>query len=201
MSVILKQLREDLELLQMGELRKRAAQNFGLKLVQTDSKEDIINKIVGVASKQNFAEVAKGDVPEPGWTRVRVHPITGKPKFPFYSQVNGYQCWIPFNVEVDVPHKIVGVLNDAVEMRVVTDEMGNRSDVFEQSYPFTIIAATPGSDPRPGMEVARERKLAAKRQFAEINGFWPKDSEMREMARSRNQAELLSDVLRDDSSK
>lgn len=199
MSNVLKQLREDLEILPITKLRERAVHNFRLTLSKEDTKEDIINKIIGIASKQNFAEIAKGDAPEPGWSRIKVHPVPGKATFPFFGGVNGYQCWIPFNVEVDIPSKMVNVLNDAVEMRVVTDEYGNRKDAFEQSYPFTLVSQTPGPDPRPGMEVARERKLAIKRAFAERHGYWPKDMDIREELRSRNQAELLRDVLREPS--
>lgn len=195
MSVFLKELRENLEILPISEVRQKAVKNFGLRLNRDDSKEDIIDRIVGAASKHDYAKDASGDMPEPGWTRIKVHPVPGKPSFPFFVGVNGYFCWIPFNVEVDVPSKVIGVLNDAIELKVSTDEYGNRKDKFEQSYPFTVIAATPGPDPRPGFEAARERKLAAKRAFAEREGYWPSDVEVREARREYSQAAALKEAL------
>lgn len=195
MSNILKELRENLELLPISELRNKASKNFGLRIPRDDTKEDIINRIIGVASKQDFAVEAKGDMPQPGWTRIQVHPVPGKPTFPFYVGINGYFCWVPFNIEVDVPNKIVDVLKDAVEHRNVMDEFGNNKWQLEKSYPFNILASVPGPDPRPGAEVARERKIANKRRFAELHGRWPRDKEVHDMQRDAAQATMLRDII------
>jgi hypothetical protein len=188
---ILKELRENLEILPMSELRKRATTNFGLKLSSTDAKDDIINKIVGIASKANFAEQAKGDIPEPGWSRIRCHPVLGRTLTPFYVGINGYGVWIPYNIDVDVPSKVVGVLRDAKEMRITTDDFGNQTRALEDSYPHSLIFDNPGPDPRPGIEVARERKLKPKRDFADANGFWPKNRDIQEA----RQAQILKTAL------
>lgn len=192
MNSVLKQLRDNLELLPITELRSKASRQFGIRPSRDHTKEDIINLIVGVASKADFADVAKTDKPLPGWARIKAHPVPGRPTFPFYVGVNGYFIWVPYNYEVDVPIKIIKVLDDAVENRIMTDEFGAQTSRLDQSYPYSLLAVTEGPDPRPGFEVARERKLADKRKFAEENGFWPKSKDV-EAARN---AKMLGNALR-----
>ncbi len=198
MSVLLKELREQLEILPMPEIRKKAVQNFGLRLSRDDTKEDVINRIIGAASKQNYArDVADSNsLPDPGWTRIRVHPVPGRPSFPFFAAINGYSVFIPFSLEVDVPHKFVALLQNAQEMRITTDDFGNQTRKMEDSYPFAIIHATPGPDPRPGGEKKRERKIAAKKKFAEEYGYWPSDVDLREVRAEMTRARLLKDVMK-----
>jgi hypothetical protein len=193
MATQLKELRDTLEILPIGAVRNRAVQNFGIKLSRDHTKEDIINLIIGVASKADFAQPANGDLPLPGWSRIKVHPVPGKPTFPFFTSVNGYFCWIPFNVEVDVPNKITNVLNDAIEMRMTFDDFGNKKESLEASYPYSLIHRSEGPDPRPGFEVVRERKLKAKREFAEKEGYWPKDADLKELRHAR----MLRDAIHD----
>lgn len=197
MSTILKELREQLEVYPMGELRKKAVENFGLRLTREDTKDIIIDRIIAVASKNNYAKVVQNDgMPEPGWTRIRAFPVAGRPQTPFFVAVNGYHVYIPFNVDVDVPHKIVEALQNAVEKKVETDfETGAKSWTSTNSYPINVIASTPGPDPRPGFEVQRERKLAAKRAFEEREGYWPKDSEIKELRTELARARAMKDVM------
>lgn len=180
MSTILKELRENLEILPISAVRERAVKNFGLKLQRDYSKEDIINLIIGVASKADFASIATDELPAPGWSRIKAFPVPGRSTFPFYVGCNGYFIWIPYNVPVDVPTKMCGVLNDAQEMRITTDEFGNQTRTMESSYPYQLIHVTEGPDPRPGFEVGRERKIAAKRAFADKLGYWPKNKDIQE---------------------
>lgn len=191
MSVVLKELRESLELLPISEVRSRASKNFGLKLNKDHTKEDIINLIVGMASKSDYAKAATDNLPEPGWSRIQAFPVPGRSTFPFYVGLNGYFIWIPYNVKVDVPTKILGVLNDAQEMMITTDEFGNQTRTLQASYPYQLIHTTPGPDPRPGFEVGRERKIAAKRAFAEKHGYWPKNADIKEA----KQAAILKDAI------
>lgn len=174
----LAQLRETLEKVSIQELRQKAVKNFGIKLTREMTKDDIINQIIGMSHKAEFAGMSEGDL-KPGWARIRVHPVNGR-MFPFYVNCNGYQCFIPFNVEVDVPRKVLGVLNDAEEFRVTADEYGNEQKSFELSYPFSIIQDVPGPDPRPGYEVQREIYLKPKYRFREKFGYWPTDKALQQ---------------------
>ena len=172
-------LRNLLSGLSIAELRKRASTNYGLKLTRESTKEDIINTIIGLAQKSDYAMAASSDVPAPGWARIRVHPVPGKPTSPFYVNCNGYACWIPFNTEVDIPRKLIALLNNAEEYRVESED-GEERRVFELSYPFTVIHDSPGPDPRPGLEVLREKILQPKREFLEKFGYWPTDKVLKE---------------------
>lgn len=179
MSNLAKELRERLELLPFMELKQQASKNYGVKVQKDYTKEDLINLIVGSFSKHDFAHATSGDMPEAGWSRIKVANIPGRNNFPFYQQINGYTCFVPFNTAVDVPTKVLGVLDDATEMRYTDDGNNGQTMTAEQSYVYSLIATTPGPDPRPGLEVGRERKLAAKRAFAEKEGYWPRDSDIR----------------------
>lgn len=191
MSVILKELRENLEILPISEIRKRAVTNFGLRLNKDNSKEDIINLIIGVAAKADYALIAQNDLPEAGWSRISAFPVPGRAQFPFFVGCNGYFIWIPFNVKVDVPTKILGVLNDAQEMLITTDEFGNQTRTLQSSYPYQLYHTSPGPDPRPGFEVGRERKIKAKREFADKHGYWPKNKDIQEA----KQAAILKEAI------
>ena len=93
-----------------------------------------------------------------------------------YLCINNRSFSIPVNVEVDVPNKVVGVLNDAVESTPDLDQDSRVVGYSENlSYPFTLIESKPGPDPRPGYEVQREAKLKAKRAFEAKEGYWPSD--------------------------
>lgn len=185
-SQLMQGIRDELELLPISELRSKASKQYGLRVDKTSTKEDLINLIMSMLSKGEHAMTAKGSAPEPGWARIKVSPIPGRNNFPFYVACNDYECFIPFNTVVDVPIKIIGVLNDAQEMRVSQSTGGNaneqpeRIDSMEASYVFSEISRTDGPDPRPGSEVKREKKIQAKRDFAEKHGWWPKDSELRQ---------------------
>lgn len=196
MSTLMKELREGLEILPISAVRERAVKNFGLKLQRDYSKEDIINLIVGVASKADYAHIATDELPAAGWSRIKAFPVPGRSTFPFYAGCNGYFIWIPYNVNVDVPSKMLGVLNDAQEMRITTDEFGNQTRTMESSYPYQLIHTTEGPDPRPGFEVGRERKIAAKRKFADVHGYWPKNKDIQEA----RQGAILKDAIHGTSS-
>lgn len=158
--------------LEIGELRKKASQQFGIKLTREHKKEDIIRDIVAVVSKANFAEASDGDL-KPGYARIKLTTIAGKVTFPVYQNTNGYYCFIPPGIEVDVPIKVVETLRHAEEMKKVQNEFGEYEDVMQPSYPFELIAMNKGPDPKPGYEVQRDMKWKPYREFYEQNGFWP----------------------------
>ena len=172
----LKDFREALENLSIADLRSRATKNFGLKLTREHTKQDIIDLIVSVASKQNFADAAEGSI-RPGYVRLKLQPIPGKAPagFPVFLNCNGYSVFVPVDAVVDLPIKMIETLEHAEEIHQVRNEFGGYSDSMSLSYPYQIIGRCEGPDPRPGLEVARERKLAPKREFFKKYGYWPSD--------------------------
>lgn len=175
MSEIEDNLRASLEALPMSELRQKAVKNFGLKLTRDYTKEDIIKLIINVSANTNFAKEAEGEL-KPGWARIKVHKDRNSSQEMVFFQCNGYQGLIPMGLEVDVPIKVLELLDHAEEMRISKlDEFGSPHWSLEISYPYTLLAKLDGPDPRPGYEVFREKKLAGKRKFFKNYGMWPTD--------------------------
>lgn len=168
------QLRQELQLLSIGDLRQKAVRIYDLKLTRTHTKEDIIGLIVDKAATGTFFEGITGDRPEVGWARIKIHPVPGKSSSPVFLGINGQSYFLPQNEKIDIPIKLLGVLNDAVEMKIKQDPRTlEERRVYEESYPYTLIDRVEGPDPRPGWEVARALRLADHYAFAKERGYWP----------------------------
>src|SRR5690606_6731669 len=168
------ELKQELQKLTIGELRSKASNVYDIKLSREHTKEDIVQLIVEKSKQGVFLDGVDGDRPKPGWARIKIHPVPGKPSLTAFVAVNGQPYWIPQNVPVDVPIKLIGVLTDAVEMIIKQNpETLEETRTYETSYPFTVIDQVEGPDPRPGWEVSREKMLADHRAFAKEKGYWP----------------------------
>lgn len=184
MNEELDKLRRNLESLGINELRKMASANYGLKLTRDHSKDDIINTIVGMSAKGNYAQSSDGEL-QPGWARIKLASTNDyRSQFPVHVNANGYECKIPFGVEVDVPIRVIESLKNAVEFHVYQNEFGERAQKYSDSYPFAIIAICDGPDPRPGIEVARDAKQRPRKRFREQFGYWPTDKVFRDFVQS-----------------
>ena len=180
----LSSLKANLENLSIAELRKHASQNFGIKLTREHTKDDIVTLILGTVSKGNFAEVADGEL-RPGWARIKLSATNDwRGAFPVHINANGFECKIPFGVEVDVPLRVLESLKNAVEFRVYQNEFGERAQKYSDSYPFQVIGKVEGEDPRPGLEKAREQRLRPRYRFRDQFGFYPTDKAFREFVQS-----------------
>lgn len=154
-----------MENMAIGELRKLAHQNYGLKLTREHTKDDIVSLIVGHVAKGNFANIAEGEI-KPGWARIKLHNSNDyRSAFPVHVNANGFECKIPFGVEVDVPIRVLESLDNAVEHVVYKNEFDERAQKMTQSYPYQLIGKVDGPDPRPGLEIGREARLSVKRRY------------------------------------
>lgn len=160
-----------LEKLDMTELRKKASQNFGLKLTREHTRDNIVDAILGEVARTNFAEQADGEL-KPGYARIVLSRTEGRSTL-VYLNCNGYFCWIPVEIEVDVPIKVLEVLENAKEMKKVRNEFNEYVDVLSKSYPYNTIAICPGPDPKPGREAQTARKWAPYYAFCAQWGYWP----------------------------
>lgn len=177
-------LKNNLENLSMADLRRYASQNFGLKITRDHTKDDIVTLILGSAAKGNFAEAADGEL-KPGWARIKLSSTNDhRSSFPVHVNANGFECKIPFGVEVDVPIRVLESLRNAVEFRVGQNEFGERVHRYTDSYPFQVIAIAEGEDPRPGLEVSREQRLRPRYRFRDQFGFYPTDKTFRDFVQS-----------------
>jgi hypothetical protein len=178
-SKYLEDFKNSLMALDINALRNKASKNFGIKLTREHTKTDIVDLIVLSVSKATFAEEAEGEL-KPGFSRIKVLPIAGRVTFPIYLNCNGYFCFIPLDIPVDVPAKVVEVLSNALEMRKSQNEFGEYYDTLELSYPFQVLANNPGPDPRPGREVHTENKWKPYRRFYAKYGYWPNAEMMKQ---------------------
>lgn len=178
----------ELESYTIEKLRKYATLNR-VAFTSTMTEKEIIAAIKAKNKDRDFIKVAEaGSMPDPGFARIMLHrdPTPGAGNRPVYVHVNGYKCTVPRGVEVDVPHKVVNVLNDARETRKEEDlnEALNSPrryrNTMVHSYPFQTIAITPGPDPRPGLERGKAAKYGPRLDFAKRFGRWPKRSELLE---------------------
>lgn len=174
----------ELENLPIAQLRKFCGL-YNIPFDKESTKEDLINLIRRKQAKSDLAVVSEvGSAPAPGWARIMIHRQHGTSNRPIYVNVNGYRITIPKNVEVDVPIKVVGVLNDAKEYRLVEneDEAINSPRRWTNqpvlSYPFQVLMTTPGPDPRPGYERSKASAYGPRKQFHDIFGRWPKRHEL-----------------------
>jgi hypothetical protein len=176
------------ENLSLEKLRKYCS-FYRIPISNTASKEEVVEAIKGKMKGRDIAVVAEaGNMPAPGWARIELQrdPSPGSSNRPVYVAVNGYRITVPRGVTVDVPKKIVDVLNDAKEWKLVEnhDEPLNSPKRYIRqpvlSYPFQVHAITPGPDPRPGYEKSKMAHYGPRKEFHDMFGRWPKKSELLE---------------------
>ena len=178
----------DQELLEMdmAQLRKYAAA-ARVAIARDMNKEEIISAIKAKMKDKDILRIGEvGKAPEPGFARIILHrdPTPGAGNRPVYVQVNGYKCTVPRGIEVDVPMKVVSVLNDAKEMRKEEDPSqpynspARWRNIMVHSYPFQTLMFTPGPDPRPGFERTKAAKYGPRVAFRDKFGRWPQRAEL-----------------------
>lgn len=163
--------RASLEKLAMSELRQKASKIFGIKLTREHKAEEIIQLIMSQVESANYTDVAEGDL-KPGYARIKLNRAEGRASL-VYLNCNGYYCWIPVDIEVDVPIKLIDILENAKEMKKVLNEFNEYVDVMSLSYPYNVIAKNPGADPKPGREAQTDAKWKAYQRFYAKHKFWP----------------------------
>lgn len=171
------------------QARKYAAL-YRMTLDKNSTKAEIIELLKAKRAKIDIAKVVDPDAnngrPKPGWTRIHVarDPMPKASNQPIYVNCNGYQITLPRGIDVDVPHKVVQVLNDSVEQRLVEDHNLAYNDPNRFSYqkvvcyPFQILDRNPGPDPRPGFERHKEIALRPRMKFRELFGYWPSSQQL-----------------------
>lgn len=169
--------------LDMANLRK-VAKVLGISAQRDWSKEDFVRAI---KVKQTSSETAVGLVfdnslaPKPGYSRIILHRdmTPGHKNSPVPAGINGRIFMLPRGVEIDIPTPLVEVLANA--RTTIMDETGKES--VTQSYPFQILAATPGKfhNQFDGRAPGYERRYAFFQKF----GRWPTDGELKEAMRQR----------------
>lgn len=154
------------------------------------SKEDYIAAIKAKQESNAMATFVfdSSTGPVPGKARVIVHrnPDPNAKNSPVHIGVNGYIVSVPRGIEVDIPIPFVEALKNAVtiEMRQQGETSrenpgGVYKDEARNSYPYQVIAATPGEFINPHDN--RAAKYAAKKKYFDEFGSWPTDGELKEV--------------------
>jgi hypothetical protein len=176
------ELATHLDGMQIAELRK-TAKLYNVALSREMTAEDIKAAIQNKKSKHGMVTEAISDAPAPGRWRIIVHKDSQHGaqagSRPVFVKVNGFGVSIPRNVPVDMPEKIVRVLESSVHFVPIEGADGKTRGEAQLSYPFQVVAHTPGPDPTPGYEKTKARMYARRLAYRDEFGYWP-----------RNQAQL-----------
>lgn len=181
---------EALDKLDINSLRS-FAKLMGITSDRAWGKEDYVKAIQRKRESMTVSVVLDGgSAPKPGHSRILMHRDTspGHKNGPVHVAVNGNIFSVPRGVEVDVPSYLVNALKDAVSIQTVHIEDVNGPGHYVESpqisYPFSVLAATPGEvtnqhDPR-----AQEAALRAECKDY-LGGKWATEGEYREWLKVR----------------
>jgi hypothetical protein len=188
--------------LDMGQLRA-AAKVLGITAKNTWSKEDFITAIQNKHAENEAMQTVfdKSIGPAPGFARVLIHrdPTPGHKNGPVHLGVNGRIISVPRGGEFDIPIPYVDVLKNAITVTTIESSMGGRENVegnslFKEeprtSYPFQVIAITPGTF--KNAVDSRAAKYAKREAFYKEFGTWPTSGELK----AWEQAEITRRVNR-----
>lgn len=175
--------------MEIGKLRQYAS-HLRLPLAKTATKAEIIDAIERKLNGRVIPTIASGDnSPLPGYARIRVleDPTPGSSNLPVYINANGYVATLPRGVDIDVPMRVVRVLNDAVVRRrkqsTVQDpatgrEIFKETTVVTPSYPFQMIEMTPGPEVLTAHELNKKKADGPRKRYRALFGHYPKRGDL-----------------------
>ncbi len=181
----------ELNAFDISDLRKKAAKEYGIKLLPEYTKADIINLIVNKASGNTKFVTDTTPLEQKnekyGWSRVKV--IRGRDatnNTHCQAAHNGFQFSIPYNLEVNLPTVTAEYLTTKKSPVPKQSEDGNGTIIeYEDRWIVQFIEKNygpngerdyiPPSERGKYWNSVREAKLAKKRKFFEQMGYWPTD--------------------------
>jgi hypothetical protein len=158
------------------------------------SKEDYV---AAIKAKQNSSELTTyvfdpTKAPAPGFTRIKIHrdPSPNHKNSSVHVGVNGYLVGVPRGIEVDIQTPMVEALANAVQIDVAMAQEANREnpggvykDELRMSYPFQILAYTPGGE-FDNPNDSRAQHYKARLKFFKEFGAWPTEGELKELKKA-----------------
>lgn len=180
--------RPDLHAMDIGQLRKYAS-HARVALSKTATKQEIIEALDRKLNGKVIPTLADGTTElKPGYARIKIlpDPMPDSKNLPVYLNCNTSTFWIPRDVEVVVPLKVIRTLQDATVMRrkqsMVQDqhgrEMTRETQVKSLSYPYIVLDIRPGPDVLNAFEIAKQKTAGPKRRYKEMFGRWPRPAEL-----------------------
>ena len=187
-----------IEQLDIAQLRK-FSKIMGIPSQRDWTKEDFV---VAIKAKQESNSTASfvfddSQAPKPGHARILIHrdPSANHKNTPLHVGVNGRLIQVPRGLEVDLPIPFLEALKNAIVTVVQQAAEATRDnpggiykDEAQTSYPFQVVAVTPGefensNDNRAGNYERRKK-------FFDKIGRWPTDGELKEAMKSKIAKEL-----------
>lgn len=180
-----------LEAFDIADLR-RAAKVLNIEARRDWDKADFVTAIKAKQSQKTAAEVVFNDenAPKPGYSRIVLHrdPMPGHKNGPVQVGVNGRLIHIPRGVRVDIPTPFVEALRNARSLIPREQQSvgfggpgGVQSARYKDeeliSYPFEVIAVTPGGTFTNPTDSRAVQARAAQR-FADVFGRYPTSGEL-----------------------
>lgn len=173
---------------EMNDIQLRKYADLMRVPVTNAMTEDELRSAIRAKQKdRQTVEIAEtGTRPKPGWARIEIlrDGTPGASNRPVYVNANGYRVTVPRGVEVDVPIKVVRVLNDARSVKVTEDpnEPYNSPRRWRRellpTYPFQVKDIVEGPDPRPGLEATKIAKQGPREEFRQKFGRYPRKGEL-----------------------
>jgi hypothetical protein len=188
----LNELRTQLEEMSWADL-KQTAKTYGYNYKREDKREDIIATVLKLAEDDSRIKAVMdlNSPPKPGFARIRIHTHDrAGGKDPVQLSVNGKEVTIARDAVVDVAHKFVDVLRNAVNdlmfkdgFNYSEDQAGTYEDYAEEerNFGFDLLASTPGQDPWPtALEKQLRNRYLKRRADAKQHGEeWLTDARWR----------------------
>lgn len=182
-----------IEALDIAELRK-FGKMLGIPSQRDWRKEDFVAAIKAKQASNSVADFVfdTSQAPLPGHTRVIIHrdPTPNHKNTPIHVGVNGRLIQVPRGIEVDLPTPFIEVLKNAVTTIVKQASDATRdnpggvySDENQLSYPFQVLAVTPGDflNSNDNRAASYERR----KRFFDVIGRWPTDGELKEAMKTK----------------
>jgi hypothetical protein len=193
---------EALDQYSIADLRRAAK----IMKIQAARDWDKLDFIAAIKRKQETSYTGlvfdSEKAPKPGYSRVLVHrdPTPGHKNNSVHVAVNGAIVGIPRGIEVDIPIPFVEALANAITTTVEMSSEATRdnpsgiyTDQRRTSYPFQVIATTPGewtnTNDNRGSGY-KERKL-----FFDRYGHWPTHGELQEWKKAKLNQEARNGTL------
>ena len=185
-----------IEKLDIAELR-RFAKLIGITSQRDWTKADFVAALKAHQSDEKTATVVLSDdkAPAPGYARIVLHrdPTPGHANKPIHLSMNGQLFGVPRGIPVDLPRPFVEILANAVtkveKQEANTSDMGPGNSYKQEeqlSYPFQVIAITPGAYKNPYDN--RSKAFALRKKFHDQHGVWPTTGELAEYRKSQPKA-------------
>ena len=171
--------------MKIADLRK-VAKLLGITAQRDWTAEDFVRAIKAKQEGNAPALVFDNSLaPKPGFARIIIHRdmTPGHKNSPLHVGVNGLLYSVPRGVEVDIPIPHVGALKNAYSKQIVQTSDNEYKEQDLQSYPFQVLAITPGKFNNPGD--SRATNEARKQAFVKEFGRYPTKGELEEAIRQR----------------